>query len=181
MDSLTGKLLVAAPSLEDPNFARSVIALANHDEDGALGVVLNRRTEALVAETVPDLAPVMGDDDQLHFGGPVQQEAIVVLAEFEYPDEPHLTITGTIGLVGDRAEIERLGAITGRLRAYAGYAGWAPGQLENEIEREDWFMADAMPGDIFVTAPERLWSDVLERMGGEYTLVARMPLDPSLN
>ena len=153
MDSLTGKLLVAAPSLEDPNFARSVIALASHDDDGALGVVLNRRTEVLVAETVPDLAPAVGDYDQLHFGGPVQQDAIVVMAEFESPDEPQLTITGTIGLVGDRTE----------------------------IEREDWFTADAMPGDIFATAPERLWSDVLERMGGEYTLVARMPLDPSLN
>src|SRR5262245_38750082 len=142
MNSLAGKLLIAAPALSDPNFARSVIAMANHDDAGALGVILNRRTDALVADTVPDLAPVVDDDDQLPVGGPVQQEAIVVLAEFEFPEEPHLTITGTIGLVGDRTGIDHLGAITGRRRAFAGYAGWAPGQLDDELAREDWFVAD---------------------------------------
>jgi putative transcriptional regulator len=179
--SLTGQLLIATPSLRDPTFARTVIAVAGHDDDGALGVVLNRRADAFVGDTVPDLADVVESGERLHIGGPVQDDSIVVMAEFDDPDEAHLVITGAIGLVSERTQIDRLAELSGRRRAFAGYAGWSPGQLDAEVENEDWFLTDALPEDLFSEEPESLWSEVLERMGGEYRLVARMPVDVSVN
>lgn len=181
MTFLGGHLLVAAPGLLDPNFTRTVIAVASHDEDGALGVVLNRRADVSVHESVPDLSEVVGDDERLFHGGPVQNDCIVLMAEFDDPVEPHLVITGTVGLVSEQTEIERLTTLDGRRRAFAGYAGWSPGQLDMEVEREDWFVTPALTDDLFSDRPEALWSEVLERMGGEYRLVARMPVDVSVN
>lgn len=181
MTSLAGHLLIASPGLADPTFSRTVIAVASHDEEGALGVVLNRRAEVSVSETVPDLADVIAADDRLYLGGPVQDDSIVVLAEFDDPGEPHLAITGTIGLVSERMEIGRLATMGGRRRAFAGYAGWSPGQLDDEVENQDWFVTAVLPDDLFSDDHETLWSDILERMGGEYRLVARMPVDISVN
>jgi putative transcriptional regulator len=180
-DSLQGKLLIAAPTLLDPNFARTVVAIANHDDDGALGVVLNRPSETEVAEAVPDLAELVDDGDVVHVGGPVQPGAIVVLAEFEAPDDAAFLVTGSVGLVSDRTDIERLPDVTVRRRVYAGYAGWGPGQLEAELERDDWILEPARPNDVFSEDPQELWGSVLERKGGRYRLVARMPVDPSVN
>jgi putative transcriptional regulator len=180
-ETLQGQLLIAAPTLVDPNFARAVVAIANHDDDGALGVVLNRPSETEVAEAVPDLAELVDDGEVVHVGGPVQPAAIVVLAEFEAPDDAAFLVTGAVGLVSDRTGIERLPEVTARRRVFAGYAGWGPGQLEAELEREDWILEPARPGDVFTEDPDDLWGSVLERKGGRYRLVARMPLDPSVN
>jgi putative transcriptional regulator len=180
-EKLQGQLLIAAPTLVDPNFARAVVAIANHDDDGALGVVLNRPSETEVAEAVPDLAELVDDGEVVHVGGPVQPAAIVVLAEFEAPDDAAFLVTGAVGLVSDRTGIERLPEVTARRRVFAGYAGWGPGQLEAELEREDWILEPARPADVFTEDPDDLWGSVLERKGGRYRLVARMPLDPSVN
>jgi putative transcriptional regulator len=181
MQSLQGHLLIASPAMLDPNFARTVVAIANHDEEGALGVVLNRASDTDVAEAVPELAEVVDPAEVVHVGGPVQPGAIVVLAEFEDPGLAAYLVCADVGFVSDRTGIERLAEVTRRRRVFAGYAGWGPGQLEAELEREDWIVADARPDDIFSHAPDRLWSAVLERKGGAYRLVARMPLDPSVN
>jgi putative transcriptional regulator len=180
-DSLQGKLLIAAPTLADPNFARTVVAIANHDDDGALGVVLNRPSDTEVAEAVPDLSELVDDGEVVHVGGPVQPAAIVVLAEFEEPGDAAFLVTDSVGLVSDRTGIERLAEVTARRRIFAGYAGWGPGQLEAELEREDWIVEPARPADVFSDDPLTLWGSVLERKGGQYALVARMPLDPSVN
>jgi putative transcriptional regulator len=180
-ESLQGQLLIAAPTLVDPNFARTVVAIANHDDDGALGIVLNRPSETEVAEAVPDLAELVDDGEVVHVGGPVQPGAIVVLAQFEAPGEAAFIVTESVGLVADRTEIERLPDVTARRRVFAGYAGWGPGQLEAELEREDWILEPARPADVFTEDAGELWGSVLERKGGQYRLVARMPLDPSVN
>lgn len=181
MDSLQGKLLLASPSLEDPNFARTVVAIANHDEDGALGVVLSRPSETTVADAAPELADLVEADDVVHVGGPVQPAAIVVLAEFADPARAAFLVCEDVGLVSDQIAIEQLGDLTRRRRVFAGYAGWGPGQLEAELEREDWILADAQPEDVFSDEPLELWSEVMDRKGGTFRLIARMPLDPSLN
>src|SRR4051794_2359819 len=179
--SLQGKLLVASPALSDPNFARTVVAIANHDEDGALGIVLNRPSDTEVLEAVPELDGVVDGDEVVYVGGPVQPASIVVLAEFEDPAEAAYLVVDAVGLVSDRTGLERLDVATARRRVYAGYTGWGPGQLEAELEREDWIVEPARPEDVFAQDPGELWGRVLQRKGGQFRLLARMPVDPSVN
>jgi putative transcriptional regulator len=178
---LQGQLLVASPTMADPNFARAVIAIANHDEDGALGIVLNRPSDTEVVEAVPELEGVVDGNEVVFVGGPVQPASIVVLAEFEDPAEAAFLVVGGIGLVSDRTGLERLDTVTARRRIFAGYAGWGPGQLESELEREDWIVEPALAEDVFSEAPVELWAQVLDRKGGQFRLLARMPADPSVN
>jgi putative transcriptional regulator len=178
MTSLEGHLLVASPALTDPHFARTVVAIANHDAEGALGIVLNRPSDTGVAEAVPGLTD---GADPVYLGGPVRPTSIVVLAEFDDPTSAAYLVVDAIGLVSDETGLERLDETTHRRRVYAGYAGWGPGQLEAELERDDWIVEPAVAEDLFCEEPADLWGRVLERKGGQFRLLARMPPDPSLN
>jgi putative transcriptional regulator len=181
VESLRGQLLVAAPVLLDPNFVRPVILGAEHNEEGALGVVLNRPSEATVGDVVPDLGTVIDLDEPVFAGGPVQPGGVLVLAEFDDPGDAALPIDGDLGFVALDSDLGTLGNGTRRARAFAGHAGWGPGQLEGEFEEEAWFGAPFRREDAFTDEPDELWSRALLRKGGAYALVARMPLDPSLN
>jgi putative transcriptional regulator len=180
MDSLRGKLLVAAPSLLDPNFARAVVLICEHGDEGALGLVLNRRTDVEVGAAVPELVELLDPDERLWSGGPVQPASIVLLAEFDDPGDA-LMVSGSVGLVLEDADVDALEGATLRARAFVGYAGWGPGQLEAELETEDWIVAPSESDDAFDEEPSTLWSRALERMGGEYALLATFPPDPRLN
>jgi putative transcriptional regulator len=179
--NLAGQLLIAEPRLSDPNFRRSVVLVLAHDAEGALGVVLNRPTEVPACEVVEELALLVDASDMLHDGGPVQRDGVVVLADFAEPEESERLVVGSVGMLSDLSEPERLSESVRRVRAFAGYAGWGAGQLEGELQREDWFLEPARVDDVFSAAPGKLWSSVLERKGGSYRLVSRMPEDPSLN
>ncbi len=181
MDSLRGQLLVAAPGLTDPNFRRTVVLIAQHDEDGALGLVLNRPLEVLVADGVPELAELVPEGARVHWGGPVQPEGGLLLAEFDDRDAAGLLVLGSIGLPATDISGEDLAAGTRRARVFAGHGGWGPGQLDAEVEGEGWIIASADPEDVFAEDAESLWRTVLDRKGGEYALVARMPDDPRMN
>jgi putative transcriptional regulator len=181
MESLKGQLLVAAPTLQDPNFRRSVVLICEHGEEGALGLVINRPTEVPVEAAVPELAELLGDEDALWAGGPVQPQSIVLLAEFEAPPDDVLMIAADVGLVLQGAELPDLEDTTRRARAFIGYSGWGPGQLEGELEREDWIVLESEPDDAFAEDADALWGQVLARQGGEYALLATMPPDPRLN
>jgi putative transcriptional regulator len=180
VESLRGKLLIASPALGDPNFERTVVLITEHGDDGAMGIVLNRPSEAEVTELVPELGSI-ADDDPIFVGGPVQPEALVVLGEFSDPAKAAWIVVAEVGLVSAQTDLEELPAAVRRGRVYAGFSGWAPGQLEGEIEDDSWIIEPPMPTELFPENPETLWSDVLARKGGEYALVARMPEDPSLN
>ena len=149
-ESLKGNLLVASPALLDPNFRRTVVLVTEHTDEGAMGLVLNRAAD-------------------------------VVLAQFDDPGDAAAVVIGDVGFMSaetDPADLERG---TRRVRAFAGYAGWGAGQLEEELEEESWIVEPALPDDPFTPDPDGLWSEVLRRKGGRYALVATMPLDPSLN
>jgi len=178
---LRGQLLIAGATLPDPNFARTVVLVCEHSDDGALGLVLNRPGELVVGESAPELADLTGDDAVIDSGGPVQPDALLVLAEFEDPEHAGIQIVANVGLVGDGSEIEDLVDATQRVRVFAGYAGWGPGQLDAELARDDWFVAPAGVDDIFNPDADELWRRVLSRKGGHFALVARMPIDPSVN
>ena len=182
MDSLRGKLLLASPTMADPNFARSVVLIAEHTEDGAMGLVLNRPAATTVSEAVPDLAWLTEEDAQVYVGGPVAETAVIVLAEFLRPDLAGALVEPDLGFIGaDADDPEQLeGAVT-RARVFAGHAGWGPGQLEGELSEDAWIVEPPKREEIFTEEPDDLWAAVLRRKGRRYALLSTMPPDPSLN
>ena len=180
MQSLKGQLLIAGPSLVDPNFRRTVVLVGEHSEEGALGLVLNRASEATVGEAVPELDVVVDGFAPVHFGGPVQPSAIVVLADFADPDRAGSLVLDSVGFLPAEVDPDELGELR-RARVFAGYAGWGPGQLDDELDEGSWIVEPALAEDVFTDDPAELWGHVLRRKGGPYGVLALMPYDPSLN
>lgn len=180
MESLKGHLLIAGPALVDPNFRRTVVLVGEHSEEGALGVVLNRASEAMVDEAVPELGVLVQDLGAMHVGGPVQPSAIVVLADFVEPERAGTLVLDSVGFLPAEVDPDSLGELR-RARVYAGYAGWGPGQLDDELDEGSWIVEPALLEDVFTDEPETLWSAVLKRKGGPFGVLALMPPDPSLN
>lgn len=158
-----------------------MVLICEHSDEGALGLVLNRPGDMVIGEAATELVALAPADTVIHIGGPVQPDALIVLAEFDDPEDAGMHIVGAVGIMGDRRTIDELAERTDRVRVFAGYAGWGPRQLDSELDREDWFVASADSEDIFDTDAEPLWQRVLARKGGHYALVARMPVDPSVN
>jgi putative transcriptional regulator len=179
--SLRGKLLVASPALVDPNFARTVVLITEHNDEGAMGIVLNRPSETLVEDVVPQLAAVTGEGAPVYVGGPVQPSALVVLAEFSNLDAAAWIVVADVGFASADVELGELASAVRRARVYAGYSGWGAGQLEGEMEVDSWIVEPPLPAELFPDDPGTMWSDVLARKGGQYALIARMPPDPSVN
>jgi putative transcriptional regulator len=182
VDSARGQLLIAGPRLVDANFWRTVVLVAEHSEEGAFGLVLNRPSETSVGEAVPELDTMIDAEEPLFIGGPVQPSTVITLARFRDIDDAALAAFADIGVLGTGGpSIEEMAERVMRARAFVGHSGWGPGQLEAELETGDWILEPARPEDVFSTSPRELWSEVLTRKGGSYALVARMPMDPSLN
>ena len=181
MPTLRGQLLIAGPTLLDPNFHRTVVLIVEHEDAGAMGLVLNRRSPISAEQAIPELIGALDPEDRLWMGGPVQTTSVVVLADFEGSAMPSMAVQGDLGLVLPDADLEEIAVGVRRARAFLGYAGWGPGQLEDELERDDWIVADFSPTDAFTEDPDRLWGQVLGRKGGQYALLATMPPDPSVN
>jgi putative transcriptional regulator len=171
---MRGHLLIAAPSLFD-YFRRTVVLVLEHTPDGAMGVVLGRETETRVADAVPALAELAEDDEVVYLGGPVAPESVVALGDFERPEEAGTPVVGSLGTLDPDGANQSLR----RVRVFAGYAGWAPGQLDAELESDAWIIQPADAGDPFLTGD--IWSAALGRAGGRYKLMSTMPADPSLN
>jgi len=157
------------------------VLIGIHSEDGAMGVVLNRPSTVTVGEAVPQLEEAVGALEPVFVGGPVQPSSIVFLAEFLDPSPAGVLVLGRIGFPAPDAGIEELAQATARRRVFAGHAGWGRGQLDAELENGDWIAHNALPEEVFTDVPEELWGSVLTRKGGSYALIARMPLDPSVN
>ena len=179
--SLRGQLLVAGPTLVDPNFRRTVVLIGEHGDEGAMGVVLNRVSNVLVDEAVPPMAALTGPEDPVYLGGPVQPQAVVVLADFVDPARAEVVVVETVGFlpgeIEDAAEVGDLRSV----RVFAGYAGWGPGQLEGEVAEGSWIVLAARGSDVFTPDPDLLWRDVLRREGGAYAVLAVLPDDPRVN
>ncbi len=182
---LAGQLLVATPALADPTFARTVILLLDHDQDGALGVVINRPTPVEVAEVLPSWHPLTVAPGVLFQGGPVALDSALGLAAVrpEHDDEPLglRRMTDGLGLVDlDTAPSDLAGEVHA-LRIFAGYAGWAAGQLESELDDGAWYAVSARGEDPFSAQPDLLWRAVLRRQGGDLAIVSTYPDDPTMN
>jgi putative transcriptional regulator len=181
VSSLRGQLLIATPALLDPNFQRTAVLVAEHGEQGAMGLVLNRPSPTAAIEVVPQLDAVLEPHAPVYVGGPVQPTSIMVLAEFDDPQAAGLIVLGQTGFLSADDELDEAASRLRRARVFAGYSGWGAEQLDGELAREDWIVAETDTEDVFSADPETLWSAVLERKGGRYALLARMPLDVSVN
>jgi putative transcriptional regulator len=187
VSSLTGRLLVATPALADPNFDRAVVLLLDHDEEGSLGVVLNRPTPVGVGDVLEGWAALAGEPGVVFQGGPVSLDSALGVAVIpgggsaERAPLGWRRVHGAIGLVDLGTPPELLAAALGSLRIFAGYAGWGPGQLEEELGEGAWYVVESEPGDVSSPVPERLWREVLRRQRSELAMVATYPDDPSLN
>ena len=178
-ESVRGRLLVATPDLRDPNFSRTVILMLEHSDDGALGVVLNRPVELSVAEVLPDWADLSSAPACLFVGGPVAPTAVIGLGRGDGPVfQPLFDGLGTLDLELDPAMYAPTMA---ELRVFVGYAGWAPRQLESELDAGGWLVLDLLPDDPFSGDPSQLWAAVLRRQGGRVAMFASAPEDPSTN
>jgi putative transcriptional regulator len=183
-ERLIGRLLVATPLLTDPNFERTVVLMLDHNDEGALGIVVNRPLELDVSAVLPAWQPHVTSPGRLFKGGPVALDsALGVVAVPGDGAEPVgvKRIIGALGLVDlDTPPEVVTGGVAG-LRIFAGYAGWSTGQLEGEIDEGAWYVVDAEARDPFSDTPELLWSQVLRRQHGELAFVATFPADPTHN
>lgn len=171
-----GRLLVATPSLADPNFDRTVVLLIAHEDEGSLGVVLNRPGDVDVAEAVQGWEVHAAPPDMVFVGGPVQRQALIGLGRATPGTpgfEPVFADVGVVDLSRDAAS-----SAISDVRVFAGHAGWGAGQLEAEIETGSWFVLDADPTDASSSEPDDLWLSVLRRQEGVFST---FPVDPSQN
>lgn len=182
--SLTGKLLIAEPMLEDPNFERSVVLLIEHSEDGALGVVLNRPTDIDVGAVLDEWGQLAADPGVLYVGGPVNQDSLVALGRRATGNGEVMGWTQVfddLGAVDLHLEPTELAPGLNGIRVFVGYSGWGPAQLEMELAQDAWVVVDAVVDDVFAPDPETMWRSVLARQGGKLARLANFPPHPSVN
>lgn len=177
-------LLLATPVLLDPNFTDSVVLMLDVNDDGALGVVLNRPTGLAVGDVLAGWAELVAEPEVLFEGGPVSTDGALAVA---------LRASDGEGGPGFREVVDRLALLDldtpaelvaddlDGLRIFAGYAGWAAGQLEEEIAEGHWYVVPGAAGDVFRTDTTHLWRDVMKRQPGDLAMHSTRPVDPDLN
>jgi len=177
-------LLVATRMLMDSNFSDSVVLVVDADDDGALGVVLNRPSAVPVADVLAGWGDVVDEPETLFVGGPVSPGGALAVGLLRAGTEPPLGFrgfAGRLGLVDLDTPVEVVDGSLEGMRIFAGYAGWGAGQLEGEVEEGSWFVVPAEVPDVFRHDPSGLWRDVLRRQPGEIAWSSTRPLDPDYN
>lgn len=175
-ETLAGSLLLAHPVMQDPNFRRSVVLMSVHNNEGAMGVVLNRPTGQRLGQLNGDFAMGPLSSVPLFKGGPVHPEQLIIAAWQSRPDGFRLHF----GIEPDKA-IQLMDEEGTHVRGFLGYSGWSAGQLENEMERHTWVVTP-VPEDLLIQPQnDLLWKNVLSREGAEWRLMADEPEDPTQN
>jgi putative transcriptional regulator len=180
---LKGQLLLDSGQLGGSFFQRTVILVCQHDADGAFGLVLNRSLGKTVGEMIVADLPDTLKESPLYLGGPVQPAALSFLHTDNFI--PDAAVMPNLALGHSLEELVDVGesfSSAKKVRLFAGYAGWSPGQLENEMKRKAWLTFPATVELVFETPPEKLWPQILKRKGGwKNKLLSQMPDDLSLN
>jgi putative transcriptional regulator len=175
-----GRILVAGRDLGDPNFAESVVFLAEYSAQGAMGLILNRKSDVPLSQLLPDLPKAPAAPPVVFLGGPVQSAGVLALLQSDAPRKDTTRIIGDVYEVGTPAllgELIAAGTAPDRLRVYFGYAGWAPGQLENETRAGAWLVLDGGAAIVFDTDPESLWRRLIPRADDRMASSAGSPRD----
>jgi putative transcriptional regulator len=190
-----GRLLLATPVLTEATFHRTVIYLLEHDGDGTAGVILNRPSRTPVGHVLPDWADVVARPPLVFGGGPVIPDGALCLGELtsqvidaagsdrvDQPDKPGIrAVVDALGTVDLDADVAMITTMTNRLRVFAGHAGWAGGQLEDELAQGAWYVVDSVPDDVFTPTPGSLWRRVLRRQPPPLNLMSTYPSELGLN
>ena len=173
-----GSLLVAERRLPDPNFARSVVLLLAYGDGGAMGIIVDRPTRVRLATVLPEIDALRERPDTVWVGGPVLRDALLVLVRERTPPKGGERIFDDVHLFASRDAVRRVlarGVPRERLRAFAGHAGWAPGQLDAEIARGDWLVVPAAADLVFSAEPDAVWPRLIERAERIMTHAPRRP------
>lgn len=179
---LKGQLLLDSGDLTGSFFQHTVLLICQHDAEGAFGLVLNRATENKAGEALVADLPDALKESPLYLGGPVQPTALSFLHTDNFL--PDANVLPNLQLDHSIEELVELGesfSPTQKIKLFAGYAGWSPGQLESEMKRKAWLTHPASLDLIFDTDPQQLWQTILRRKGTKYRLLAQMPEDLSRN
>lgn len=181
-----GTLLLANIDLIEPTFRRSVIYVVEHNDGGTLGVVLNRPSETAIYNVLPQWSDLAAKPKTMFIGGPVKRDAALCLGTLRVGVDPEgieglRHVAGRIVMVDLDADPDEIATAVEGLRIFAGYAGWTIGQLEGEIERDDWIVLSALPSDVLVPPRVDLWSRVLRRQPLPMAMLATHPIDLSRN
>lgn len=178
-----GTLLVASPTLRDPNFARAVIFVIDHRGEGTTGVILNRPSDVPLRDVLPQWGEVATGPGTLFVGGPVESNAALCLAQARPGASPAgwTTVSGQVGLTDLDGDPDGLQPLVSGLRVFVGYAGWGAQQLAEEIDEGAWLVVAGHAGDVFADPNLDLWHHVLRRQGGRLALLATFPDNPTLN
>lgn len=182
----SGTLLLANTDLLEPTFRRSAIFIVEHNEGGTLGVVLNRPSETAVYNVLPQWAKLAAKPKTMFIGGPVKRDAALCLGTLrvgidptEAPGVRHLQ--GRMVMINLDGDPDEVAPMLEGVRIFVGYSGWTIGQLDGEIERDDWIVVSALPSDVLVEPKVDLWARVLRRQPLPLPLLATHPVDTSRN
>jgi putative transcriptional regulator len=184
VDIRAGMLLLASPELVDPNFADTVVLLLDADENGAMGVILNRPSPVPVISVLADWDGLVAEPEVLFRGGPVSPEgalAVALVRDSSSMPPALRPITDRLAIVNLDASAGDLDSAVDDMRIFAGYAGWGAGQLEVEIDAGDWYVVPALPPDPFRADQSDLWREVMRRQPGDLAWHMNRPVDPEFN
>lgn len=165
-DLAVGKLLVSSRGLGDPAFAESVVLLIDYDQHGAVGLMINRRTQAPISKILKDLETSKRGSDLIFIGGPVELDAVFALLKSQKKPEEATPVVGEVYVVSTKSPLEKALAESssdGDVRVYLGYCGWGGGQLENEVRLGGWWIFDAGANVVFDPHPDSVWSRLIAR------------------
>lgn len=181
--SYEGRLLISKPSFHDDSFAGTIIFIVEHDNGGAIGLILNRPSGLLVGDAFAAWESLVPEGEPIFSGGPVDEGAMVVLADGSFPegDDDGEVALGLRSVDFEvQAPLMRADGVD-RIRVFAGYTGWGSGQLESEMALGAWWIVEGNKADVFNDDPASLWKNVLRRSGSELAWFAHYPADPTLN
>jgi putative transcriptional regulator len=192
-DSLKGSFLISDANLSDPNFRRTVVLIISHDEEGAFGLVVNRRLDATLEDALPDYGNTGAADIPIYEGGPVERHYLFAIhsgfpaqVRSEHAIDPiaHVTFEPAFPAIADflRTQWGELSPdVRPPIRLYAGYSGWSAGQLEEELESGAWVVRPATVKHVFSDDPEEGWRLALGELGGLHRVIAETGYKPSMN
>ncbi len=172
-------ILIASPQMKDPNFEETVVLLCQHDGDGALGVIVNRPTPFTIDDVIEqlDVEALKTQEHQVLWGGPVERGAGFVIFRGQVPEDSGWNLPGGVAVSPSREQLEKLIRSDSRYHLCLGYAGWGPGQLEDEITTGSWLYTDVDLGLVLTGDVEERYESALNALGLQRSMVWMKPVD----